>query len=115
MADLDWNGAEVEARITAASVAGLTKAAEHLLQVSRTLVPLDETILELSGTAHPAEPDDLIAAVTYDTPYAVRQHEEMEWRHAPGRQAKYLEEPFHGERDVMLAIIATQIRREMGG
>ncbi len=114
MADLDWNGDEVEARITAGSVAGLTLAAEHLLQVSRTEVPIDEATLERSGVASVDE-DDLVAAVSYDTPYAVRQHEEMDYRHSGGRKAKYLEDPFHDEADTMLALIAAAVRREIGG
>lgn len=114
MADLDWNGDEVEALITAGSVAGLTEAAEHLLKEAKDLVPIDEAMLELSGVASVDE-EDLTAAVSFDTPYAVIQHERLDFRHANGRQAKYLEQPFHGEREVMLAIIATAVRREIGG
>lgn len=112
MADLDWNGDEVEARITAASVAGLTLAAEHLLQVSRTEVPIDEATLERSGVASVDE-EDLTAAVSYSTPYAVRQHEELGYRHAAGRKAKYLEDPMNNERETLLAIIATAVRRSL--
>jgi hypothetical protein len=35
---------------------------------------------------------NLTAYVSYDTPYAARQHEELDWRHDEG-QAKYLEGP----------------------
>jgi hypothetical protein len=45
--------------------------------------------------------------------YAVRQHEDLSYRHDPGRSAKYLEQPLNEERDTMLDIIAAQIRRSM--
>jgi hypothetical protein len=32
--------------------------------------------------------------VSFSTPYAVRQHEELEYNHPQGGQAKYLEQPF---------------------
>lgn len=114
MADVEWNGPEIEALLDGASAEGLTLAAEHLLQVSRTEVPIDEATLERSGVASVDE-NDLIAAVSYDTPYAVRQHEEMTWRHAEGRKAKYLEDPMHAERETMLALIAAPLREEIGG
>ena len=56
------------AELHAAGVSGLTKAAEHLLQVSNTLVPLEEGTLERSGVASVDE-GSLRGAVSYDTPY----------------------------------------------
>jgi hypothetical protein len=55
----------------------------------------------------------LTAMVSYDTPYAVRQHEELQWRHAPGRTAKYLENSLNAARPEIAAIIAAQVRRAM--
>ena len=52
----------------AAAVRGLVKATEHLLQVSNTLVPLEEGTLERSGVASVDE-GSLRGAVSYDTPY----------------------------------------------
>jgi hypothetical protein len=51
--------------------------------------------------------------VSYDTPYAARQHEELDWRHAPGRQAKYLEQPLNAERATVLDLVAAQMRRAL--
>lgn len=92
---------------------GVRKAAEHLLAESRKLVPLDEGTLERSGTVTMV--NDLTAAVSYDTSYAVRQHEELTWRHLPGRQAKYLETPMNSERDVMARLMAVPLRRWLRG
>lgn len=112
-AELEWHGDQVMEAIRAATAKGLTLAAEHLLQTSRELVPIEEGTLERSGVATVDEAQ-LKAAVSYDTPYAVRQHEELDWRHDDGRQAKFLEQPAATEADTMAEIIASQIRRALG-
>lgn len=89
---------------------GLGHAMEHLLGESRKQVPIEEGVLERSGTA---VVEGLEGAVYYDGPYARRQHEELTWRHDPGRKAKYLEDPAHAESDTMLALVAAQVRRAL--
>jgi hypothetical protein len=106
-----WRGDRAIARVRGGAVAGLSAAGEHILGVSVLIVPLDENPLMNSGAVGDPDEDNLTIAITFDTPYAVRQHEELEWRHAPGRQAKYLEEPLHTENDTAQALIAASIRR----
>lgn len=89
---------------------GLRMAAEHVLGVSRTRVPIEEGTLERSGAA---TTDGLVAAVAYDTPYAARQHEELDWQHDPGRQAKYLESAANDSQAEVAAIIATATGRRL--
>lgn len=91
---------------------GLQSALEHLLTESRKIVPLDEGTLERSGRV---DVDGLNGSVSYDTVYAVRQHEELTWKHLPGRSAKYLEKPMNSERDVMLRLMAVPLRRWLRG
>lgn len=107
--DLDWHGERVQLRADEAAAAGLKKAAEHVLQVSRTRVPLEEGTLERSGVASVDE-GALTAAVSYDTVYAKYQHERLDLRHAQGRTAKYLEGPLNEEVATVEAIIAAEIR-----
>lgn len=97
----------VSAAARTAAEEGLRKAAEHVLQESRRLVPLEEGALERSGKV---SVDGLKAAVSYATKYAARQHEELTWRHANGRQAKYLEQPLNTEAATCSAIIAAEIK-----
>lgn len=85
-------------------------ALEYLLQKSRELVPHQEGVLELSGRVVVAD-DGSQGAVTYDTPYAVRQHEDLTLRHDPGRQAKYLEEPLYREAETMRRLIHRELSR----
>jgi hypothetical protein len=85
-----------------------------VLTQSRKVVPIEEATLERSGTATVDE-SSLTAAVAYDTPYAVRQHEELNYRHDPGRTAKYLERPLTEEAATVAAIIAAELRRSLRG
>lgn len=110
--DLDWHGERVSLAADEAAARGLKKAAEHILQASRAVVPLEEGTLERSGVASVDE-SSLTAAVSYDTVYAARQHEELTWKHAEGRTAKYLEGPLNAERDTALALVAAEIRRAL--
>ncbi|BCJ64149.1 minor capsid protein [Polymorphospora rubra] len=113
MTDIEWDGARVLARIRAATMAGLEVGAEHLLQVSSSLAPHEEGDLERSGEVSKDE-DGLVVAVSFDRPYAARQHEDMTYRHDAGRKAKFLEEPMHGEKPTVLALIHQRARRELG-
>lgn len=107
-----WNGEKIKEAIEAGAIRGLTFAAEHLLKEARDLVPIDTAALERSGRAV-VDPDKMEATVLFDTPYAVIQHEDLTFRHAPGRQAKYLEQPMITERETMRKIIQKQIAKEL--
>jgi len=85
---------------------------EHLLEVANQKVPIEEGTLERSGVATVDE-SEVIGAVSYDTPYAVRQHEDMSLRHDNGREAKWLEKSLHQENGTITAIIAAQVRRAL--
>ncbi|MFG2976302.1 hypothetical protein ACGFYY_25380 [Streptomyces sp. NPDC048331] len=91
---------------------GLQRALEHLLAESRKIVPLDEGTLERSSRVIR---NGLEGAVVYDTVYAKRQHEELTWKHLPGRKAKYLEGPLNSERAVMLELMAVPLRMWLRG
>lgn len=111
---LQWNGDAALRGTRAGAVRGLRIAAEHVLTESRRVVPIEEATLERSGVATVDE-QRLTAAVSYDTVYAVRQHEELSYRHDPGRTAKYLERPLTQEAGTVAAIIAAQLRRSLRG
>jgi hypothetical protein len=118
---VEWFGDKVERIDTDAARIGLKLAMEHLLQVSTERVPIEQGTLLRSGTAA-VDDHDLIGIVTYSArndrdgyDYAVRQHEDLTLRHAPGRTAKFLEEPFLEEKDTMAKIVAEQVRRANDG
>jgi len=97
--------------IAAAAERAALKGALHILGEADKLVPIEEGTLERSGNAT-AETQGAVAvgAISYDGPYAVAQHERLDYRHDPGRQAKYLEQPLHAEADTVAQIAATELR-----
>lgn len=107
---------EVRAKLKALAAANeanrkraLFVSSEHVLGVSRSRVPIEEGTLERSGSTHVA-PDGTKGYVYYDTVYAVVQHEDMTLQHDAGRQAKYLESAFTGEKAQIHKIIANELR-----
>lgn len=112
-ARMNWQGSRLwGSRGRRLASEGLQQALEHTLGEAKKLVPLDEGTLERSGKV---DVDGLNGAISFDTVYAVRQHEEMDWKHLPGRQAKYLEQPMNSEREVMLRLMAVPLRRWIRG
>jgi hypothetical protein len=109
---IKWYGQRAKAQAHRGAARGLFLWAEHVLGCSRPLVPIEEATLERSGVASVDEAR-LRAAVSYDTPYAVRQHEELSWRHDQGRQAKYLEQPLNQEKPVGLQIVRREVAKEL--
>lgn len=111
-ARMRWEGRRLwTSRGRQAASKGLEKALEHTLGVSQNQVPLEESILQKSGKVSVVE---LEGVITYGTKYAVRQHEELTWKHAPGRKAKYLEDPMNSERQAMLRLMAVPLSRWIG-
>lgn len=93
MAELIWNGELAEEKARKAAMEGLTTGAEVILTESKDQVPLDWGDLERSGNITTFE-RELAVYISYDTPYARRQHEDLSLNHPNGRKAKYLEDPF---------------------
>lgn len=81
--------------VVRAAVAGVNDALEFLGEQSNRTVPIEEGTLARSMTVVEATVDRPVGAVTYDTPYARRQHEDTRLSHDPGRRAKWLERTFH--------------------
>lgn len=109
---IEWNGAHVGEEMHHWLAEGLGHAVEFLLGESSPIVPLDEGTLDRSGVAS-TDDERLEGAVSYDTPYAVIQHENLDYQHDPGRTAKYLERPFMEKQPEMLELIAAPARRGM--
>ncbi len=99
-----------------AAAHAMVENTEALLGKSMRIVPHDEGMLEGSGSAriqnveiaHGTDEGALVetgtapkvnpgatisGTVSYNKPYAARQHEELGYQHKEGRQAKYLETP----------------------
>jgi len=103
---------EVTKKIAEARNRGLSVAGEHVLGVSNKQVPLEEGDLARSGAVSQDETTGK-TAISYDTPYAVRQHEDMALKHDAGRNAKFLERAINSEGDKIAEIVATAMRGAM--
>lgn len=110
---LEWYGDKVMKLVREAALQGLYEGAEHILTKAIDLTPLDTGTLRRSGTVTVGGLPDADAAheqakrsqvqpnpdlrgssqevyVSFNTPYAIDQHENLHYRHKDG-QAKYLE------------------------
>ena len=83
---------------------GVKLAVEHLLTEANKSVPHDDGTLERSGET---STDGTRGAVSYDTPYAARQHEDMSLHHDGKGRAKWLEATMAQEANTVGKIIAT--------
>lgn len=116
MADikLTWKGKEVSDKVKSAAITGLTNAAEAVLDRSNQKVPLAEGTLANSATTS-VDASSLTAAVSYDTIYAVRQHEDLSLRHLNGREAKYLENAIKEMSNEIQRYLAASLKDAIGG
>lgn len=95
--------------VEGASSRALALAAEYVLEQANRSVPIEEGTLQRSGVAS-VDDDGTRAAVSYDTPYAVRVHEDLVARHDAGRRAKWLESTLAEQADAVRQIIADTLR-----
>lgn len=112
MADfgLTWRGPEVAARAQAAKRTALGKGAALLLARTIPDVPLRDGPLSASGAT---DVSDEAATVYFDTPYAVRQHEELGYQHPKRGKAKYLESHVVEDGALVSNVIAAEVRRAL--
>lgn len=95
--------------------AGVKLAVEHLLTEANKTVPHDEGTLERSGdTGVQVTGTGVRGSVSYDTPYAVRQHEDLAVHHHGKGRAKWLENTMASEAPTVGKIVQAAIQRELG-
>lgn len=104
----EWNGDIVSAMIQASAADALNHGANLLRGYSVPLAPVDRGDLRGSAQVTLATDSNLEAHVSYDTPYAVKQHEALDYRHDEG-QAKYLEQPLEEHEAEIQQAIASRL------
>lgn len=105
---IKWHGALAKASERRGAARGLMLGAEHVLEEAKRVVPIEESTLSSSGVAS-VDAGALRAAVSFDTVYAVIQHEALDFAHDAGRTAKYLENPLNSQRSAVQSLIAREI------
>jgi len=139
---LDHDG-NVWKRGRAAGIKAITDNSEHLLGKAMQVVPLDEGTLEGTGNviitangrrvggatavgviegtpaiserqvATPGTGDAIVGQVGFNTPYAEVQHERLDFNHAEGRTAKYLENPLKEHADLYQKHVEGELRKAL--
>lgn len=112
---------KVQEQVRAAAMSGVKDAAETLLTEANQTAPHSKGPLRLSGTVSTDE-QKIAAAVSYDTPYAVRQHEDTRLRHPdptnplsdPRGRAKWLQLTLQERQAALQQYIAAAVKRVTG-
>jgi len=102
---MKWHGDEVIKKIHEAQVKALRDSVEHLLTEANKTNPYREGTLERSGSTDVDE-GAMQASVYYDTPYAIRVHEEPGLNYTdPKARWKWLEMTVKEQTDKVLEYI----------
>ena len=94
IADITRNLDKTNRAFATAVEGGLKKAGLRLQRESQLIVPVDTTALKSSAfTRAEGSGFDTAISVGYTQDYGIFVHEDLNARHEPGKQAKFLEEP----------------------
>jgi len=114
---------------------GVQQVVSNLNQMSAKMkraarIAIEDCLLDLQSRAVPLAPisegggdlrgscsvdvkivgDEIVGYIGFDTPYALKQHEELNYQHPRGGQAKYLEEPFNAKKDGYERYVAQAVK-----
>jgi len=89
----------------------LLTAGLFIQRESQKIVPVDTDVLRPSADTRmdPINSKPSVIVV-YTTGYAIYVHEDMEARHSPGKQAKFLEQPLREKRKRVIEIVTDIIK-----
>lgn len=99
-----------EEEIIAAALKGQKVLAQNILGESQKIVPVDTGTLRRSGHI---STEGNITTISYNTPYALKQHENASLNHPQGGEAKYLERPFNEKVQDYENYISTEVYKAM--
>lgn len=110
---------QAASRMQTGAKRGLNEWGEHVLDEAVRIVPIEEGGGSLAGSGTVAQSQDgRTVGIGFGSgaaaPYALVQHEHLEYHHDPGRQAKYLEVPFQASKAVGMRILSQAVREELG-
>lgn len=108
--DLDLRRFEKRYRAEAAQALG--QFGEIVLGEGERRAPVREGTLRASGESElVVDGDGATVLLSFNTPYAARQHEETEWTHPKGGEAKYLENAIKAFAPKWPAFLASRLGR----
>jgi len=94
---LKWRGKEAVEIAKSAALGALQKCAADLQNKSSNQAPIDKGDLRANCSVSPLQEEAGVFyyKVGYDLPYAIIQHERLDFNHPKGGKAKYLEDPYN--------------------
>ena len=93
---------------------GLYRGGLFLQRESQKLVPIDTGVLKNTANTRVVGAGlDVEVVVSYGTNYAIYVHEDLNAKHAEGKQAKYLEQPLRDKRARIFEIVQDSIKEEI--
>lgn len=137
MAGMNWRGPEAEALIRKVAMAALRDGAEHILTKAIDDTPIDTGTLRRSGTvtvgalpdsaavfakaetgtemkdAHlEAKGTEKAVYASFNTPYALRQHEDLALRHSDGGP-KFLENAYKDNVGKIKQLVDVRVKKAL--
>jgi len=113
MSGLKWRGKEVEKLIRDTAMQALHNGMEHIITEAIDETPIKSGTLRRSAAVTDAPGEDTVYG-SFNTPYAVRQHEDLTLKHTDGK-AKYLEDPFNRNKTRVEKMAGDRIRQVLQG
>jgi hypothetical protein len=138
MANNKWRIKEAVKIAEEAWLKALRTGAEAILTEAIDEAPVDTGTLRRSGTVTVGKLPDLAQVyeaaesgsdmkdafpgpegkekavyISFNTPYALRQHEELDYKHPRGGKAKYLEDPFNRNKEKVLQYAEKQVKKAL--
>ncbi len=104
-----WRGELATEIAREAALQALHDGAEHILTEAIDETPIDTGTLRRSGTVTDA-PAEWAVYISFNTPYAVVQHERLDFNHPRGGKAKYLEDPFNRNLPAVTRLVEERVR-----
>jgi len=108
-----WHGGKISAEMVPVCMGALEDAADHLLEQANRTIPHETGDMQRSGNVS-LDRNTLMAVVSYDTPYARRQHEELGYHHNPGRRARWLSLTLDERRTALVNYVAGRLKAYLG-
>lgn len=103
----------LEENIIETALDATNQLAEVILGESQKLVPVDTGTLKESGTVNADKKINMVT-ISYNTPYARKQHEDNTLVHPKGGQAKYLEQSFNEKSKELETYIKNALEKKFG-
>lgn len=107
-----WRGDEAKDRAYKALRQALFQAGWYVRTEANKTVPHETGALHDSGGVD-IDDEDLVVSVFYDTPYARVQHERLDYKHKPGRRAKWLEKTLQEEHAAVRRFLMNQLKKAL--